>query len=106
MFNPVDINDDNNDITEYQSDLNPEICYFKHSHTLLRICNYHMENSFDKYLSNHNNSSNPFSVKHFKHSKSACKFITISIKLEYSGSYGVNFSSHWNVVKPIKCIKF
>ena len=65
IFNPFEINDDNNDIIEYQGDLDPDKCYFnEYSEKLISNCNYHTENSFNRYLSNHNISSNSFSVIH------------------------------------------
>ena len=65
IFNPFEINDDNNDIIEYQGNLDPDKCYFnEYSEKLISNCNYHTENSFNRYLSNHNISSNSFSVIH------------------------------------------
>ena len=65
IYNPFEINDDNTDIIEYQSDLDPDKHYFnEYSEELIRNCKYHTENRFNKYPSNHNISSNSFSVIH------------------------------------------
>ena len=65
IFNPFDINEDDNEITEYHGDIDPDRCYFnEYSYKLFKNCNYYTEDSFNKYLQQHNISDNSFSVAH------------------------------------------
>ena len=65
VFNPFDINEDNNDIIEYHGDIDPDICYFnEYSYKLFENCNYYTDDSFNKYLAKHAISNNSFSVAH------------------------------------------
>ena len=54
FFNPFDINEDDNDIIEYHSDIDPDKCYFnEYSYKLFKNCNYYSDDSFNKYLYRH-----------------------------------------------------
>ena len=65
IFNPFDINEDDNEIIEYHGDIDPDRCYFnEYSYKLFKNCNYYTEDSFNKYLQQHNISDNSFSVAH------------------------------------------
>ena len=65
IFNPFDINEDDNEIIEYHGDIDPDRCYFnEYSYKLFKNCNYYTDDSFNKYLQQHNISDNSFSVAH------------------------------------------
>ena len=65
IFNPFDINEDDNDIIEYHGDIDPDICYFnEYSYKLFKNCNDYTDDSFNKYLQQHYISDNSFSVAH------------------------------------------
>ena len=65
LFNPFDINEEENDITEYHDDLDPDKCYYNQfSHNLIKNCNYFVEDTFNKYLSRHHIPHNAFSLLH------------------------------------------
>ena len=65
IFNPFDINEDDNDIIEYHGDIDPNKCYFnEYSCKLFKNCNYYTDDSFNKCLSRHSISDNSFSVAH------------------------------------------
>ena len=65
IFNPFDINEDDNDIIEYHGDIDPDKCYFnEYSYKLFKNCNYYTDDSFNKCLSRHSISDNSFSVAH------------------------------------------
>ena len=65
VFNPFDINEDDDDIIEYHGDIDPDKCYFnEYSHKLFKNCNYYTEDSFNRYLAKHVISNNSFSVAH------------------------------------------
>ena len=50
IFNPFDINEDDNEIIEYHGDIDPDRCYFnEYSYKLFKNCNYYTEDSFNKY---------------------------------------------------------
>ena len=73
IFNPFNINEDDNDIIEYHGDIDPETCYFSEfSHILIKSCNYYTENSSNKFMLQHNISGSSFSVLHLNiHSEPA-----------------------------------
>ena len=63
IFNPFYINEDDNEIIEYHGDIDPDRCYFnEYSYKLFKNCNYYTDDSFNKYLQQHNISDNSFSV--------------------------------------------
>ena len=65
IFNPFDINEDDNEINEYHGDTDPDRCYFnEYSYKLFKNCNYYTEDSFSKYLQQRNTLDNSFSVTH------------------------------------------
>ena len=65
VFNPFDINEDDNDIIEYNGDIDPDKCYFnEYSYKLFENCNYYTDDSYNKYLAKHAISSNSCSVAH------------------------------------------
>ena len=65
IFNPFDINEDDDDIIEYHGDIDPDKCYFnEYSYKLFKNCNYYTDDSFNKYLSRHSISDHSFSVAH------------------------------------------
>ena len=65
LFNPFDINEDDNDIIEYHGDIDPDKCYFnEYSYKLFENCNYYTDDSFNKYLAKPVISNNSFSVAH------------------------------------------
>lgn len=65
VFNPFDINEDDDDILDYQGDLDPDKCYFnQYSHQLIRNCNYFVGDSFNRHLSRNCISNQSFSVLH------------------------------------------
>ena len=65
IFNPFDINEDDNEINEYHGDTDPDRCYFnEYSYKLFKNCNYYTEDSFNKYLQQRNIPDNSFSVTH------------------------------------------
>ena len=65
LFNPFDINEEENDITEYHGDLDPDKCYNNQfSHNLIKNCNYFVEDAFNKYLSRHHIPHNAFPLLH------------------------------------------
>ena len=65
IFDPFNINEDDNDIIAYHGDIDPDKCYFNEfSHRLFKNCNYHTENSSKKYMLQHNISGSSFSVLH------------------------------------------
>ena len=48
IFNPFDINEDDNDIIEYHGDIDPDKCYFnEYSYKLFKNCNYYSDDSFN-----------------------------------------------------------
>ena len=66
IFNPFDINEDDNEISKYHGDIDPDRCYFnEYSYKLFKNCNYYAEDSFNNYLQQYNISDNSFSVAHF-----------------------------------------
>ena len=55
LFHPFELNEDENDILDYHGDLDPDKCYFnQYSHSLIKNCNYFVEETFNKYLLKHN----------------------------------------------------
>ena len=65
LFHPFELNEDENDILDYHGDLDPDKCYFnQYSHSLIKNCNYFVEETFDKYLLRHNVSQHSFSIMH------------------------------------------
>ena len=65
VFNPFDINEDDNDIIEYHGDIDPDKCYFnEYWYKLFENCNYYTDDSFNKHLAKHAISNNSFSVAH------------------------------------------
>ena len=65
IFNPLEINENDSNILEYQGDLDPDKCFFNHhSHSLLEACNYQTEQTFNSYVSGKGISNNNFSLFH------------------------------------------
>ena len=65
IFNPFDINEDDNDIIEYHGDIDPDKFYFnEYSYKLSKNSNYYTDDSFNKCLSRLSISDNSFSVAH------------------------------------------
>ena len=57
IFNTFDIHGDGNDIIEYHGDIDSDKCYLnEYSYTSFNNCNYYTDNSFNKYLLQHNHS--------------------------------------------------
>ena len=55
LFQPFEINEDENDILDYQGDLDPDKCFFnQYSHRLIKSCNYFVDETLNKYLLKHN----------------------------------------------------
>ena len=64
LFNPFDMNEEN-EILDYQGDLDPDKCYFnQYSDRLIKNCNYFFEESFKKYLAHHHITNKAFSMSH------------------------------------------
>ena len=60
-----DMNEDENEIFDYQGDLDPDKCYFnQYSDRLIKNCNYFLEESFKKYLAHHHITNKAFSMLH------------------------------------------
>ena len=65
LFNLFDMNEDENEIFDYQGDLDPDKCYFnQYSDRLIKNCNYFLEESFKKYLAQHHITNKAFSMLH------------------------------------------
>ena len=65
VFNPFEMNEDEHEILDYEIDLDPDKCYSnQYSHSLIKNCNYFLEESFKKHLSYHHISNEAFSMLH------------------------------------------
>ena len=62
IFDPFDTSEGDNDIIEYQGDIDPDRRYFnENSHHLFKNCNYYTTKTFNEYLLQNNISDNLFS---------------------------------------------
>ena len=66
IFDPFELNDDDNyNIIEYQGELDPDKNYFNQlAHHLSKSSNYHIEDSFNKYIIRNNANMDDFSLLH------------------------------------------
>ena len=66
IFDPFELNDDDNDnIIEYQGELDPDKNYLNQlAHHLSKSSKYHMEDSFNKYIIRNNVNMDDFSLLH------------------------------------------
>ena len=66
IFDPFELNDDDNDnIIEYQGELDPDKNYFNQlAHHFSKSSNYHIEDSFNKYIIRNNVNMDDFSLLH------------------------------------------
>ena len=93
IFDPFELNDDDNDnIIEYQGELDPDKNYFNQlAHHLSKSSNYYIEDSFNKYIIRNNVNMDDFSLLHNN-------IRSISANLSILLSYMSNLDHEFSVI--------
>ena len=103
VFNPFDINEDDNDFIEYHGDIDPDKCYFnEYLYKSFKNCNCYINDSFNKYLTKHAISKTYFFFRcAFDYKKHTCKLFCFSVIHRQPWSL---FYCHWIIgymLRPI-----